>query len=260
MSTNHDKRELLKLKQGLIEDSEVIKREEREEVVLRGKKKAENFWYHNKVTVILGVFFIGLAVYFIVDMAAQKRPDISFMFLAMTAESSYIDGNYNEELGWAMARYTQDFDGNGYVYTQIMPINIFSNQANHNALMANQTKLISEIQIGTVRLVIGDRAAFSHVMGGDDRELSEVFVNLSELYPGNENIVEDVLFRLMDSGFVREAGIGDYYWEYTDDLYIALIGVGINRGAAQIAHERSLEILGNIIQDNIVTAEDKIKN
>jgi hypothetical protein len=261
MSTNHDKRELLKLKQGLIEDSEVIKREEQEKIVLHGKKKFENFWYHNKVAVLLGGFFAALAIFFAVDMLTQKKADINYMFVATSVEASYMLSNYDEGISRALAFYTPNFDGNSYVYTQIFPVDA-QNQSNPDVLMANRTKLFAEMQLGAVRLIIGNRDAFSLIMsgGGEEMVLTDVFVDLKSLYPRNENIVEDVLYRLEGSAFMEAAGVGEYFWEYTDDLYIALLGINTRRSAAQVSHERSLEVLDNIIRNNVVTSEDIIAN
>jgi hypothetical protein len=261
MSNNHDKRELLKLKQGLIEDSDVIKKEETVKVELHGRKKLENFWYHNKVAVFIILFFIGVAVYFVFDMMTKNRADISFMYVGTSQEASYFLSTYNSDLSHAFSLYTPNFDGNGYVFTQIIPIDTY-NQYNPTVIMANQTKIFAEMQAGMVRLIIGNRDAFEHLVGrGEDAPaLNDVFVDLSRLYPRNENITDNVLFKLQGSGLMEAAGVGDYFWEYTDDLYIGLLSASMRRPEAQLAHERSLEVLDNIIRNNKVTDVEMIRN
>ena len=68
MSYQDDKRELLKLKQGLIEESETIVEQKREVVELHGWKKVQNFFYHYKWHVVVAVFFIAVIGFFVYDL------------------------------------------------------------------------------------------------------------------------------------------------------------------------------------------------
>ncbi len=48
------------------------------------KKKAENFWYHYKVLILLGLFFLCSAVYLGIDMVKTKNPDMVITYVGET--------------------------------------------------------------------------------------------------------------------------------------------------------------------------------
>ncbi|MCL2698602.1 MAG: hypothetical protein FWE74_11060 [Oscillospiraceae bacterium] len=251
MSTNHDKRELLKLKQGLIEDSEVIKREEPEKIVLHGKKKVENFFYHYKVHVLMVVFFTVIGSFFIIEAARNKRADIRFLIVATSIDASIITSVHYEDIGKAIEMFTPNFDNNSYVYAEAFPVNV--NRGLHGeSFVANQTKLFAEIQLGVTRIVIGDRGAFEHILGETEFGLEDVFVNLSELYPGNQDIIDGIFFKVKDSIIAHEAGIN---YICPDDFYIAVLDLNRTKNDQERAHIRSLEVIDNIITGNVINAK-----
>ncbi|MCL2696454.1 MAG: hypothetical protein FWE74_00065 [Oscillospiraceae bacterium] len=248
MSTNHDKRELLKLKQGLIEDSEVIKKEETEAVELHGKKKAENFWYHYKIHVLMVLFFGLLTGFFAVDLLSRKKPDIEFLMIASNEITSAVMYSFDKDISEAVAAFTPNFDENKYVHAEGLVIDLY-NVFDNNAFMATQTKLFTQIRTGVTRLIIGNREAFDRIVGDSNRELDAIFVNLSELFPGNANVKEDVFYKLAGSELSRLSGIGDFC---PDDFYIALLALNLENERQQRAHERSLEVLGNIVNNAVI--------
>ncbi len=48
------------------------------------KKKLENFWYHNKIAVLLVLFFVASAVYLGVDMLKKQDPDMVLTYVSRT--------------------------------------------------------------------------------------------------------------------------------------------------------------------------------
>ncbi|MCL2018730.1 MAG: hypothetical protein FWG70_03130 [Oscillospiraceae bacterium] len=244
MST-HDKRELLKLKQGLIEDSEIIKKEEPEIIELHGKKKLENFWYHYKVHVLIILFFGTLITFFTIETIMKKKSDLDFLIVASTRETGVVVSLFAEEFSNAVAKFTPNFDGNGYVHAQPFPVNI-SESATTEGIVANQTKLFAEIQMGRTRMIIGDMGAFEHILGGEGFTFDEAFVNLSRQYPDNESIVDNVFFRVKGSEFSKLTNVEEYI---TDDFYIAVLALNLGGQKQEQAHERTLEVLDNIVND-----------
>lgn len=259
MSTNNDKRELLKLRQGLIseDEAEIIEIDVKPEpVVLHGKAKIENFFYHYKIHIIMTLFFSAIIFFFIYETVTKTRADIDFMIVTSTEETRSILIAGTMPIEWAVARFTPDFDGNGYVHAQTFPVN-FADEFDTNMVVANQTKLFAEFQMGITRMFMGDRGAFDRILGSDTvYTMEDVFVNLSEIYPNNENIFENVFFKVKDSGLLDDE-INRYC---PDDMYIAISL--LNRGSPrqEAAHERALEVLDNIINRNVVTEDSMIYN
>jgi hypothetical protein len=249
MSNNHDKRELLKLKQGLIEDSEVIKREEPVKIELHGKKKAEHFWYYNKVKIYLILFFGAILSLFIYEMLSVKKADIEFLLLASNRQTSTVLFNHVAGINEAVGAFTPNFDGNKYIYAEGFAIDLF-NAIDRNSYMAAQTRLFTEVRSGLTRLVIGNRDAFEVILGDSEYDLNGIFVDLSERYPANENIIEEVFFKLADSEFPKLAGIDEA--DFPEDLYLALLAVNLSNDRQKREHENALIVLDNIVSNKII--------
>ncbi|MBE6862832.1 MAG: hypothetical protein E7497_08090, partial [Ruminococcus sp.] len=71
-----EKKELIRLKQGQIEESEIIHEEASEAVKLTVWQSFKNFIYHNKWWLGIGLFFAFVAVFLIYDLATKERPDM----------------------------------------------------------------------------------------------------------------------------------------------------------------------------------------
>jgi hypothetical protein len=248
MSYNNDKREILKLKQGLIEDSEVIQKEETEKVELRGKKKAENFWYHYKIHVLMVLFFGVLISFFAADIFLQKRPDIGYLVIASDEYTSIFAFTFSGDINEALTSMTPNFDENRYVYAEEVVVDLY-NVRDNNGVMAAQTKLFAEIQTGTRRLIFANRGAFDRIIGGTNFSLDEIFVDLSELYPDSERITENIFFELYGSEFSRITGEGEFFPE---DFYVALLSLNLSNSRQERAHERALTVLDNIVYGRII--------
>ncbi|MCL2638345.1 MAG: hypothetical protein FWD48_08230 [Oscillospiraceae bacterium] len=248
MSYNNDKRELLKLKQGLIDDSEVIQKEEREEIELRGKKKAENFWYHYKIHVLMILFFGFMFTFFAVEIFSKKRADIEFLMLASDEYTSALVFSFSSDISGAVAAFTPNFDENRYTHAQGLPIDLF-NVFDNNAYMAVQTKLFTQIRTGVTRLIIGDREAFDRIIGETQNDINTIFVDLTALFPNNENITENVFWRIEGSELSRLAGIEEFC---SDDFYLALLALNQENDRQKRAHERSLIVLENIVNNRVI--------
>ncbi|MDR2559314.1 MAG: hypothetical protein LBC86_07220 [Oscillospiraceae bacterium] len=248
MSYNNDKRELLKLKQGLIEDSEIIQKEEVEKVELHGKKKFENFWYHYKIHVLMVLFFGFFAGYFSIEILTRKRADIEFLMLASNEYTAALVFNFSSDISEAVVAFTPGFNENRYIHAEGLPVDLF-NVFDHNANMAVQTKLFTQVRTGITRLIIGNREAFDRIIGETHHEIDSIFVNLTGLYPDNGNITENVFFKLQGSELSRLAGIEEFC---PDDFYIALLALNLETVKQQREHERSLIVLDNIVNNRVI--------
>ena len=88
-----EKRELLKLKQGIIEDSDIIEQDVHEEPEKQtAVKKIDNFFYRNKWFVVAGVFFAAVAIFLVQQMLSREQPDLT-VILAVS-DTSKAPGLY----------------------------------------------------------------------------------------------------------------------------------------------------------------------
>ena len=66
--------ELMKLKSGVIDESESSIKEEHDQIrELHGFEKVQNFFYHNKVWIIFTIFIIAVAAFILLTLQGVKR-------------------------------------------------------------------------------------------------------------------------------------------------------------------------------------------
>ena len=103
--------ELMRLKQGIITESDTIREEPKQTEKLSFWKKIGNFFYHSKwwlgVTVIIG----GIFVFLFVDYVTRVRPDMIVMLLTDDTEMQ----NHSQQLEEYLEQFTEDVNGDGKV-------------------------------------------------------------------------------------------------------------------------------------------------
>ena len=222
MSYQDDKRELLKLKQGLIEESETIREEEKPVYELHGRKRVANFFYHYKWHVIVGAFFLAVVGFFLYDLLKDDVGDLRILVVAKDHDVAANVGYKTHDLELAFEQYCPDFDDNGYVHVDVYNIDLSENvQADY--MLGNVTKLTGEIGYGEAQMYLLDTPALESIT--TDGDLSG-FVNLEERY------VEAC----------------------PEDLFLVIRKVGertANRDRAEKAQRRALEVMDNIVNTNL---------
>ncbi len=249
MSYQDDKRELLKMKQGIIEESETIQEQEKPVYNLTGKEKRENFFYYHKYHLIIGFFAVAVLAFLIITTVNRKSGDIRVLTITKDPMNAYELEHKAEELETAFEAYCPDYDNNGYVHAEVYTLDLIEH-VDPQFDLANTTKLTGEIMYGEAQLFIVDQAAVDELTNG---ELA-TFVDLGALYPDVEYI-NGPLLRIKDSSF---AGRANFPEDCTDDLYIVVNNadpIGSNSFRSIPAMEKSLEIVKNIV-NNTFAGED----
>lgn len=249
MSYQDDKRELLKLKQGIIDESDSIK-EERPEYAkpVGAKAKIGNFLYHYKLVIIAVVFVLGVTAFMLYDLLSREAKDLRVLVVATTEEANNTLYFKSNDIELALERYCPDYDENNNVHVETYYIDL-EESADANYYFASQAKLYGEVSSGIAHIFIGNRAMFEEVVGTEKPE--DMFVNLAELYPDNEQIVDGIYYKVKGSAFAQTCK-----WLETcpDDLFIAVRqtydGMTSNSDEMLEYHEKSMEVLDNIINDN----------
>jgi len=173
-----DRIELMKLKNGVIEESETIKEEHEEKRVLKGKEKLANFWYHNKFMILFFGFILAVVAYITISEILRVRPDLTIMMIADNGLQYR-----QEELETFFEKYVDDLNDDGEVKVSVMIIPLNNNNLNDQVQQANQTKFMAQIQIPDIIMVLTD----SNI----EERLKEVFKHdLSKDFPDNKYIDE----------------------------------------------------------------------
>ncbi|NLZ46162.1 MAG: hypothetical protein GX896_05670 [Clostridiales bacterium] len=143
--------ELMKLKAGTIEESEVIKEERDEKRVLSRKEKIANFWYHFKIPTIVVVFMLIAVGYITYDTLTREKPD---MYILSTCNNG-IDYR-KEEIEAYFEQYCPDLNGDGEIHVQLIDAPI-SSDTDSQVLMANQAKVLTQLQsVETIIVLTSD--------------------------------------------------------------------------------------------------------
>jgi hypothetical protein len=242
MSQSDDKRELLKLRQGLtdVDHSDIIRRREVMTAKdLQGKDKWSNFWFHYKFHVIFFGFLAAVAAFLIYDFVSRTPEDMRVLTVTNTQAISSAVLLKEPEILAAFRAFAPDVNSDGTVHVNNFLIDLQSEAGyNPNMFISNQTKLYGEMQTAKAQLVLCTRSMADVISDGD----TGFFVNLAEVFPDCDNITEDVFFRVKGSSFAAAAD-----WEIgcPDDLFLCVRGSGGSEGARQDA----IDFIGNVINN-----------
>lgn len=238
-----EKIELIKLKQGLIEESDLIKEEKQEREKLKGFKRVKNYVYHNRPFILVGLFFAVVFGYMLFDILSTEKPDIRVLFA--TSENYSMKMPLIEE---AIENYVEDYNGNGKVHVDINYIQLdLEGGGNPDYFAANQTKLIGELAVGKSMLLILDNKVAEYIQGDDNYA---IMADLTDMFPDNDLITREG-FYLKGSKLAQLAK-----WEsVTDDVFLA-----VRRGDEALAatekgmeenYKKALETFKKIVEDEL---------
>lgn len=201
-----EKKELIRLKQGQVEESELIHEEAPEAVKLTPGQKISNFFYHNKWWLGIGVLITFIACFLIYDLVSKDRPDL---IVLVVADNEYV-GN-SQELHKYVEEFTEDFNGNDEILVSVYYIP-YTDSYQQNYATGTDTKLTAEFQSAEAMIVIGGEK-ITKILDPDT-----AFINLEELYPDNPN-VKKTAFYLENTDFAEKLGITRE--ALGDDLFIS---------------------------------------
>ncbi len=173
-----DRIELMRLKQGIIEESETIREEHEEKPKLSLWKKITNFFYHNKWWLFITVFIVGIFTYLAIEQITKVRPDIIVMVLTDDPELQLR----TDQLEAYLEQFTDDENGDGKVQVDIYPIPVNDDIGKNDYYTGNATKLSSQFHMGDSVLILTDTKANAFIMA------DETLQDLSVLYPDNSNV------------------------------------------------------------------------
>ena len=170
-----EKIELMKLKSGVIEESDTIKEEHDEVIELHGVQKLKNIWYHFKWLILFFAFIAAVVIYIIYSSVGKEEPDLSVLIIANNGLQYR-----QEELEEFFEKYTEDLNGDGEVCVSVI-IEPLDSGTTDQSMLSNQTKFFGTIQTGECMLAITD--------SNTDEDIQAIYkTDLSNDFPENEYI------------------------------------------------------------------------
>ncbi len=206
---DENKRELMRLKHGVIEQSETIYEEQPQQRKYSWKERISNFFYHNKWWLGIAVVFGSLAGFLIYDTVTQVKPDVVLMMVTEDYEMSLR----TEEICTLMEAYMTDLNGDGKITADIyyIPANPETLQSASDYNQGNSSKLIVQLQSATAVLVMSDPVSDESIRA------DAILEDLSLRYPDNPQ-VEGYRFYLGDA-FLEAIG---YEGSCNEGLYLGI--------------------------------------
>lgn len=232
--------ELMRMKQGLIEESSLIpEEEEEEEIKMSLWARFRSFIYLNKWWLGLACFVVFLGVFLIRDYMSRPRPDMVVLLIG-----KYGAIGESENLSEYVKSFADDFNGNGKTEVEVYYIDYDSKEDYANYANGSDTKLTTEMQIADAVMVISDHD-FSGMVVPD-----EVFVDLSSLFPDNEHI-DKQFFYLKDTDFADRVGVDRS--KIKDDTFIAVRApkrvMYASKDEMQETYNKDMPVIEKIIDD-----------
>ncbi|MBR4345948.1 MAG: hypothetical protein IKP75_03290 [Oscillospiraceae bacterium] len=175
--------ELMKLKQGIIDEEELPKEETPPPKEYTFREKAGNFFYHNKAYLIAGAVAAAFLIFLAADYMKAERPDVSALFIAQDDQMMY----YANELTDGWSAYVPDYnkDRKHIAKLYYVPAEHGDSPADQYLAQSDSTKLLGEFQSGNTIIIIGTKEVYEKL------GLTEgVFADARELFPGDENASE----------------------------------------------------------------------
>lgn len=196
-----EKRELLKLKQGLVEESEIFEETPVEKVELHGWKKVENFFYHYKWRVIVITLTVLLVGFMTMQTVMKERNDL-YVLLVSTENKSGIYAKV-DDIEKSLEKYCPDFDNNGYVHVGVNFLNLSYEAGISQYTDIEKMKLSAEVTTGDGQMILADEGiiAVFEDMGGEDLQY---FVSLPDEY-SDISMCEGQGLQINKTGFIDDA-------------------------------------------------------
>lgn len=254
-----DRIELMKLKQGIISDEDIPHEAEpvKEYTVW---EKIGNFFYHNKMPLIVGAVLVLLAVFLIRDVVTNKRPDVAIMIMASDSELDFRTGDIEKLL----EPYCEDFNGDGEVYVRVSYLPAVYSDDNLDAYFnqSAQTKLMAEFQSGDSIIVIAD-AETSHAVGIDNvsengNPVDPILVDMRTIYPDNKNCTE-LGYMLSGTSFAEDIK----YTAMSDSLFIGFRlpreALGVNMEKFTANYNNALKLWDNYLNKTEAVHDENVK-
>ena len=165
--------ELMKLRQGVIESSDVVKEVHEEAPKLTLGQKISGAWYRSKWLILFVVFVVVVFAYITYDMITTVKPDYTVLVISSNSALYYRTVEVEEFI----ESFCDDINGDGEVNVLIYNIST-DYTSDPNVVSASQAQLMSQLQSGENVLLISDQPT------------DFMLIDFRGEYPDDENITE----------------------------------------------------------------------
>ena len=162
--------ELIRLKQGVITESDTIHEEKEEKPKLPFWKKVGNFFYYNRKWWLgITTALVAIFTFLIVDYFSKVKPDLIVMLLTDDAELQ----SDTTALEVYLEQFTDDENGDGKIQVDIYPIPVTDNIGENDYYTGDATKLSTQMMMADSVMVITDAKANRYIYADETLGRSE---------------------------------------------------------------------------------------
>ncbi len=208
-----EKLELIRLKQGVIEESTTIHEETPELQKHSIWQRIGNFFYHNKWWLWLACFFVFLVGYLVWQIVTTVHPDL---IVLLVVDDDTLNYGYNASMCELFRQYTEDVNGDGKVVAEVYYMPASERISENDGYTGDMTKLFAEFQISEAVIVISDADADKYIV--PDSTLYDLEADF-----GQYAQTDKMRFYLSDTDFANDIGWTE--GKLDEDIYIGIRSV-----------------------------------
>ncbi|MGN0682717.1 MAG: hypothetical protein ACI4JY_03480 [Oscillospiraceae bacterium] len=220
--------ELLKMKQGIISESELIPEEQEEQPApapLTLKQKIANFFYYYKLHLLIGAAAVFLITFMVVQTVRRDTPDIEVL-LVETVRGSGLSSR-TTQIERALEQYCPDFNLDGKVHVGVTGINLGVEQTDGQIYLTQMMTFDMELT-GESCIVVSDKGFYDYMIN-EVGTTTDTFLTINGAY----------------SVPVAETALGGILQQFPEDAYVYFIKLGRETAIVQ----NSEQVLDAILEE-----------
>lgn len=207
---HEDKVDLIRLKQGVITDSDKVFPEQEAPKKYTLWQKIGNWFYHSKWWLGIAVFCTLVGAFLIYDFVTRKDPDVSLLILT---DNVYVYNGSDDLCKWleGMCGDYND-DGKTYVQSVYIPVSKEEMESGSSYSAANNTQLMVQMETSTCMLVMANSDADEYL------EPALIFDDMERLYPDCP-LAEGYQLKIAGTAFEEQLHLKE---PLSEDTYLAI--------------------------------------
>ena len=235
-----EKIDLIRLKQGVITDSDKVFKKEQEKKHYTVWQKIGNWFYHSKWWLGIAAFCVVVASFLAYDYLTRKDGDVTLLLLTDNVEVFNGSDNLCGWLGSMCDDYNKD--GEVLVKSYYVPVSDSTMKSGYSNASTSNMQLSAQLETATCMLVLADDNAKPYF------EASQLFMNMEKLYPDCP-LADGYKLKICGTEFEKQLNLNT---PLPEDTYLA-IRVPVERMSSQKEMQESYDH-AKLLLDQIVAA------
>lgn len=171
------------------------------------KEKFKNWWYYNKLTVLIVTAVVVAVVVQVVNVLSEVEPDYTIAF----ASDMYVDDDMIVIMETELAAYGVDTNGDGEVIVDVICYFLTSSADYSEDLEGAVVQLYSDLTLGTTMIWIMDDSGYVYLDADGDGSL---------LYEVYEDAEDTKVMEALEISALANLDVSSYTYDYDTDAEV----------------------------------------